>query len=55
MASEVAELRSRGVEIIEYDTPGLKTDDGVAEVGHAWVAWFTDPGNNSLSIVQYKE
>ncbi len=54
VASEVAELRSRGIEIIEYDTPGLKTRDGIAEVSHAWVAWFTDPGNNSLSIIQYK-
>jgi catechol 2,3-dioxygenase-like lactoylglutathione lyase family enzyme len=52
--AEVEELRSRGVEILEYDTPGLKTEDGVADVGHAFAAWFVDPGRNSLSILQYK-
>ncbi len=54
VASEVAQLRSRGVEILEYDLPGIKTVDGVADVGHALAAWFVDPGKNSLSILQYK-
>ncbi len=54
LASELAELRSRGLEILEYDTPGLKTKDGIADVGHALAAWFVDPGKNSLSILQYK-
>ena len=27
---------------------------GVADVGHAYAAWFVDPGKNSLSILQYK-
>jgi hypothetical protein len=31
LAKELAELRSRGVEIQEYDMPGLKTVDGVAD------------------------
>lgn len=52
--AEVAELRSRGVEILDYDIPGIKTEDGVADVGHAFAAWFVDPGRNSLSILQYK-
>lgn len=52
--AEVTELRSRGVEIIDYDIPGIKTEDGVADVGHALAAWFVDPGKNSLSILQYK-
>jgi hypothetical protein len=42
------------VEILEYDTPGLKTENGVADVGFARAAWFTDPGGNVLSIIQYK-
>jgi catechol 2,3-dioxygenase-like lactoylglutathione lyase family enzyme len=54
VASEVAELRSRGVEILELDMPGIKTVNGIADVGHAFAAWFVDPGRNSLSILQYK-
>src|SRR4051812_10195023 len=52
--SEVAELRARGGKIEDYDFPGLKTDDGVADVGFAWVAWIIDPGKNALGIVQVK-
>ena len=52
--AEVAELRSRGVDILDYDIPGIKTEDGVADVGHALAAWFVDPGRNSLSVLQYK-
>lgn len=54
VASEVGQLRSRGVEIREFDLPGIKTVDGIADVGHAFAAWFMDPGRNSLSILQYK-
>ena len=53
--SEVAELRARGVEVENFDSPGLKTDDGVADIGFAWVAWIIDPGKNSLGILQIKE
>jgi catechol 2,3-dioxygenase-like lactoylglutathione lyase family enzyme len=53
--SEVAELRARGVEVENYDLPGLKTDDGVADIGFAWVAWIIDPGKNALGILQLKE
>jgi hypothetical protein len=28
--------------------PGLKTVDGIADIGFAWMAWFTDPGKNCL-------
>jgi catechol 2,3-dioxygenase-like lactoylglutathione lyase family enzyme len=52
--SEVAELRARGVKIEDYDFPGLETDDGVADVGFAWVAWIIDPGKNALGILQIK-
>jgi hypothetical protein len=33
---------------------GIKTVDGIADVGHAFAAWFVDPGKNSLSILQFK-
>lgn len=54
LASELAELGSRGVEIIEYDTPGLKTENGIADTGDALHAWFMDPARNTLGIDQYK-
>jgi catechol 2,3-dioxygenase-like lactoylglutathione lyase family enzyme len=52
--SEVAELRSRGVKVENYDFPGLKTEDGVADLGFGWAAWIVDPGKNALGILQIK-
>jgi predicted enzyme related to lactoylglutathione lyase len=53
--AEVAELRSRGVKVEEYDLPGLKTQDGIADIGFAWASWIIDPGKNALGILQTKE
>jgi catechol 2,3-dioxygenase-like lactoylglutathione lyase family enzyme len=53
--AEVAELRTRGVKVEDYDLPGLKTEDGIADIGFAWAAWIIDPGKNALSILQLKE
>lgn len=52
--AELAELRERGVEIQEYDTPELKTEDGVADIGFARIAWIVDPHKNTLAIMQVK-
>jgi catechol 2,3-dioxygenase-like lactoylglutathione lyase family enzyme len=52
--AEVEELRSRGVKVEDYDLPGLKTEDGIADIGFAWMAWIIDPGGNALAIVQVK-
>lgn len=52
--AELAELRSRGVEIQEYDMPGLKTVDGVADVGFARIAWIVDPHRNALAILEIR-
>jgi len=52
--AELAALRSRGVKIEDYDTPGLKTVDGVADIGFARIAWFIDPAKNCLGIMQLK-
>jgi catechol 2,3-dioxygenase-like lactoylglutathione lyase family enzyme len=54
LASELAELRARGVEIMEYDTPELKTVDGIVDTGDALHAWFVDPGKNAVGVDQYK-
>jgi catechol-2,3-dioxygenase len=54
LPAEVAELRSRGVEVEEYDQPGLKTVDGIVDVGFALAAWFVDPHGNSIGLLQFK-
>jgi catechol 2,3-dioxygenase-like lactoylglutathione lyase family enzyme len=48
----VAELRQRGVTFEEYDMPGLKTVDGIAELEGERAAWFKDPEGNILSLYQ---
>ena len=53
--AEVAELRARGVKVEDYDMPGLKTEDGIADLGFAWAAWIVDPGGNALGMLQFKE
>lgn len=52
--AEVAALRSRGVKIEDYDQPGLKTVDGIADVGFARFAWFIDPGKNCVGVMERK-
>ncbi len=48
----VAELRSRGVVFEEYDLPGLKTVDGIADIGGGSAAWFKDTEGNTIGVVQ---
>ena len=52
IAAEVSALRSRGVEVQEF--PDLGTVDGVADVGFAYAAWFEDPSENSVGLLQFK-
>ena len=54
LRAEVAELRSRGVKVEDYDMPGLKTDDGIADLGFALAAWIVDPGGNALAVMQLR-
>ena len=55
LAAELAELRARGVEVELYDEPGLRTVDGVADVGFALAAWFVDPDGNSIGLLEFKD
>jgi catechol 2,3-dioxygenase-like lactoylglutathione lyase family enzyme len=57
----VAELRSRGVVFEEYDLPGLRTVDGLADIEGNYpskgargerAAWFRDSEGNMLGIGQ---
>src|SRR5438477_3919875 len=50
VAAEIEELRARGVPIQEYDTLELKTRDGIADLGFAFMAWVVDPHGNALGI-----
>lgn len=46
------DLRSRGLTFEEYDMPGLKTENGIADIGHEKAAWFKDPDGNILALTQ---
>jgi hypothetical protein len=52
--AEISELRRRGVKIEDYNLPGLQTEDGIADIGFAWMAWFIDPGQNYVAMMQLK-
>jgi catechol 2,3-dioxygenase-like lactoylglutathione lyase family enzyme len=46
----VASLRERGVILEEYDSPGLKTTDGIADMGAYRAAWLKDPDGNYIGL-----
>ena len=54
LAAEVAELRSRGVRVEDYEEPWLRTVDGIADVGFALSAWLVDPHGNTIGLLQFK-
>jgi catechol 2,3-dioxygenase-like lactoylglutathione lyase family enzyme len=49
---DMTQLRTHGVMFHDYDMPGLKTVDGVAEIGDERSAWFSDSEGNILAIGQ---
>jgi len=53
--AEVAELRARGVNLLEYDLPGLRTVGGIAPLGRSRAAWFADPEGNLIGVLQIAE
>ncbi|MFC0505148.1 VOC family protein [Micromonospora costi] len=53
--AEMADLRGRGVTFEEYDLPGLKTTNGVAEFAAMRGAWFKDSEGNILGVTQSRE
>jgi catechol 2,3-dioxygenase-like lactoylglutathione lyase family enzyme len=46
----IADLRERGITFIEYDFPGLKTENGVAQTPDGPAAWFADPDGNLVNV-----
>jgi catechol 2,3-dioxygenase-like lactoylglutathione lyase family enzyme len=51
---EMRMLRSRGVVFEEYDVPGMKTVNGVAEADDMRSAWFRDSEGNFLCVSQLR-
>lgn len=47
---DMTEMRTHGVVFYDYDMPGLKTVDGVAEIGDGRSAWFSDSEGNIIAI-----
>ena len=52
--AEVEALRARGASFEDYDTDDVKTVDGVADQGEAFVAWLTDPAKKVVAVEQAK-
>ena len=52
IVADVAALKKRGVVFEEYDFPGLKTVDGIADMGPVRSAWFKDSEGNLAGLVQ---
>jgi catechol 2,3-dioxygenase-like lactoylglutathione lyase family enzyme len=50
--TEMEDLRSRGIQFEEYDLPGLKTVNGIAEIEGFRGAWFKDTEGNVLAVAQ---
>jgi catechol 2,3-dioxygenase-like lactoylglutathione lyase family enzyme len=48
LEATVSDLRSNGVKIEEYDSPGLKTVNGIASRDADKAAWFLDSEGNIL-------
>jgi catechol 2,3-dioxygenase-like lactoylglutathione lyase family enzyme len=52
LTAEVATLQARGVVFEMYDSPGLKTEGGIAKLGSIKLAWFKDSEGNLLGLTE---
>jgi hypothetical protein len=48
----MSSLRQNGVAFLDYDLPGIKTANGVADMDGARGCWFKDPDGNILAMIQ---
>lgn len=51
----LARLAQKGIRVMDYDLPGLRTEGGVWEQDYVRNAWFTDPEGNVVSIHEPKD
>ena len=54
LGAAVETLRGNGVVFEEYDLPGLKTIDGIAELDDERAAWFRDSEGNMIALGERK-
>jgi catechol 2,3-dioxygenase-like lactoylglutathione lyase family enzyme len=53
LSAEMTDLKSRGITFEEYDIPGVKTVEGVAEFDNGErAAWFKDSEGNIISLFE---
>lgn len=52
LATDMQAMRGKGVAFIDYDLPGIKTENGVATFGPVKNAWAKDSEGNILGFVQ---
>jgi predicted enzyme related to lactoylglutathione lyase len=52
LEAEVAELKAKGVRFEEYDSPGLRTVNGIATFETGKAAWFKDSEGNIMALIQ---
>jgi len=53
LKAAMQELRNKGLQFIIYKEEGFETDDeGVFHGGGPEIAWFKDPSDNILSVLQ---
>src|SRR6266542_91823 len=53
LSAEMADLKSRGVTFEEYDIPGVKTVEGIAEFAEGERgAWFKDSEGNIIALFE---
>lgn len=46
----VKAMKSKGIEFLTYDSPGLVWEDEIAAMGEIHIAWFKDLDGNVFSI-----
>ena len=46
----VSTLRERGVVFEDYDTPDMKTENGIGRIGDLLAAWCKDPDGNIIAL-----
>ena len=52
LVSDMQAMRGKGVLFLDYDLPGLKTVDGLAQFGDVKNAWCKDSEGNILGFVE---
>ena len=50
--AEAARLRENGVKFEDYDSPGMKTENGLAEIGGGRGGWIKDTEGNLIAVFQ---